>query len=123
MQPVIIEATNSTPSAVFEPNGILLLKGRSLILDVISFYQPLIEWAAQLTARKVNFTIELDYFNTASSKKLLELLRAIDDNAYVREYDVNWHFENDDEDILEKGQIFEERLLKARFHYTEFAAV
>jgi uncharacterized protein YfbU (UPF0304 family) len=123
MQPIVIEATNSTPGAVFEPDGNLSLKGRSLILDVISFYQPLIEWAAQLNTHSVNFTVAFDYFNTASSKKLLELLKVIDDNTNVREYDVNWHFESDDEDILEKGQIFEERLRKARFLYTEFAKV
>ena len=118
MQSIMIEASNSTPLAVFEPDGNLCLKGRSLIIDVVSFYQPLIEWAARLTARSVNFTVELDYFNTASAKKLLELLKTIDDNRHVREYAVNWHFESDDEDILEKGYIFEERLMKARFLYT-----
>jgi hypothetical protein len=79
---------------------------------------PLIEWAARLTVSSVNFTVELDYFNTASAKKLMELLKTIDDNRHVREYTVNWHFESDDEDILEKGFIFEERLMKARFMYT-----
>lgn len=118
MQSIMIEASNSTPLTVFEPDGTLCLKGRSLIIDVVSFYQPLIEWAARLTVSSVNFTVELDYFNTASAKKLMELLKTIDDNRHVREYTVNWRFESDDEDILEKGFIFEERLIKARFMYT-----
>jgi SiaC family regulatory phosphoprotein len=121
MHPIVIEATPSTPLAVFEPDGNLRLKGRSLIVDVVTFYQPLIEWADQLRVRSVNFTVDFDYFNTASCKKLLELLKTIDDNSYVKNFTVNWLFESDDEDILEKGLIFEERLMKARFMYSASA--
>jgi hypothetical protein len=121
MQSIVIEATPSTPLTVFEPDGTLCLKGRSLIADVVTFYEPLIEWAGQLTAQSVNFTIEFDYFNTSSSKMLLELLKAIDDNPHVKVFEVTWYFETDDEDILEKGLIFEERLMKARFMYTATA--
>mgnify|MGYP002400227926 CR=1 FL=1 len=121
MENLHIKASSSTPMAVFETNGNLTLKGRSLILDVGSFYQPLAEWISQLTAPKVTFTFELEYFNSASSKKLLEILRLIETNKHVREFDVTWKYETDDEDILEKGQIFEEKLRKARFVYVEYA--
>ena len=116
-----IEATSNTHLAVFETNGNLSLKGRSLILDVTAFYQPFLEWVRNLDVTKVVFTIELEYFNSASSKKLLEILRTIDSNNLVKEFDVIWNFETDDEDILEKGQIFEEKLFKARFIYREYA--
>jgi hypothetical protein len=121
MHPIVIEATPSTPLAVFEPDGNLCLKGRSLIIDVVTFYQPLIEWADQIRVRSVNFTVDFDYFNTASCKKLMELLKTIDDNNHVKNFTVNWLFESDDEDILEKGLIFEERLMKARFMYSTSA--
>jgi hypothetical protein len=98
-----------------------MLKGRSLILDGRSFYHPLIEWAGKLDTESVNFIIDFDYFNSSSSKLILELLKIIDSNSRIKTFNVFWYFETDDEDILEIGQIFEERLHKARFCYKEHA--
>lgn len=120
MQPIILAATPLTPRVVFETNGSLLIQGRSLTTDVIAFYQPLIEWAAALDTPSVCFTLELDYLNTAASKKLLQLLQAFENNSSVDDFSVIWRFEEDDEDILVKGQIYGERLKKARFQFSEF---
>jgi len=121
MQPLIVQPTNYSPYVMFDPSGDLCVKGRSLMLDPVSFYQPLIEWVTQLNTPLVNFVIELDYFNTSSSKKMLELLKILNDHADIQEFRVIWGFESDDEDILEKGHIFEERLAKARFQFHELA--
>ncbi|MFO7368661.1 MAG: DUF1987 domain-containing protein [Bacteroidales bacterium] len=123
MDPVIIEPTNYSPQVVFEANGNLSIKGRSLMLDAVSFYQPLIEWASSLITPSVNLNFELDYFNTSSSKKLLDLLKVFDNNRNVNEFIVHWAFENDDEDTLMKGQLFEERLKNARFNYKELSGI
>lgn len=121
MQNINIEATSSTPQVIFDQNGKLMMKGRSLILNVNEFYSPLIEWVSKLNATVVRFTIDFDYFNSASSKQILEMLKLIDSNNNIKDFDVFWHFEKDDEDILEIGQIFEERLRKARFCFKEYA--
>jgi len=121
MQNINIEATSSTPQVIFDQNGKLMMKGRSLILNANEFYSPLIEWVSKLNATVVRFTIDFDYFNSASSKLILEMLKLIDSNNNVKDFDVFWHFEKDDEDILEIGQIFEERLRKARFCFKEYA--
>lgn len=97
------------------------MKGRSLLLNVNEFYCPLIEWISELNVPVVRFTIDFDYFNSASSKQILEMLKLLDSNNNVKDFDVFWHFEKDDEDILEIGQIFEERLRKARFYFKEYA--
>jgi hypothetical protein len=123
MQHLIIESTGATPQVLFKSNGNLSLKGRSMAPDIVLFYRPLNEWVSRLNAPKVRFSIDLDYFNTASSKILFELMKVIDNNANIREFDVLWHFETDDEDILEKGQLFEEKLKKAKFIYTSYAGV
>jgi len=123
MQRINLEPTNYVPHVVFETNGKLSLKGRSFMLDAVSFYEPLIEWAAMLDTQSVNFTIEIDYFNTSSSKKLLDLLKTLDDNNNIKEFIVYWAYESDDEDTLLKGHIFEERLHKARFLFQELAGV
>ncbi len=121
MQNIYIEATSSTPQVNFDQSGKLMMKGRSLILNVNEFYNPLIEWISKLNAPVVRFTIDFDYFNSASSKLILEMLKLLDSNNNVKDFDVFWHFEKDDEDILEIGQIFEERLRKARFYFKEYA--
>jgi hypothetical protein len=121
MQDINIEATSSTPQIDFNQNGRLLMKGRSLILNVKEFYGPLIEWLSRLDTPVVRFAIDFDYFNSGSSKQILEMLKILDSNNNVRDFDVFWHFEKDDEDILEIGQIFEERLRKARFYFKEYA--
>jgi hypothetical protein len=121
MQDVNIDATSSTPQVNFNQSGKLMMKGRSLILNVDEFYSPLIEWISKLNVPVVRFTIDFDYFNSASSKQILEMLKLIDSNNNVKDFDVFWHFEKDDEDILEIGQIFEERLRKAIFYFKEYA--
>jgi hypothetical protein len=123
MQPVTVKPTNYTPKVEFLPSGCLSLKGRSLMLDARIFYDPLMEWIKQAGMDTVHFTIELDYFNTASAKKILEMLKMVDDDNKIQEFIVYWGFETDDEDILIKGQILENRLNKAKFHFIELAGV
>jgi hypothetical protein len=123
MQSVVKQPTNYTPFVSFDPDGTLELKGRSLMLDAVTFYSPLIEWVNNLEIESVHFTIEIDYFNTSSSKKLLEILKILDGKNNIKQFVVYWAFESDDEDILTKGQILEERLIKAQFRFRELAGV
>ncbi len=102
-------------------DGRLLLEGRSLPENVTKFYNPLVEWVAMLKVEVVKIDINLEYLNSASSKKLLELLKVLDANNNIKELIMNWHYESDDEDALESGQIFEELLRKAEFRYHEYS--
>jgi hypothetical protein len=121
MNNLIVESTINTPTVKFGTDGRLLMEGRSLPENVAKFYQPLIEWAAMLTAEVVKMDINLEYINSASAKKILELLKVLDANNNIKEFIVIWHYEKDDEDVLENGQIFEELLRKAVFRYQEYS--
>jgi hypothetical protein len=120
MNNLIAESTINTPTIKFGTDGRLLMEGRSLPENVAMFYQPLIEWAAKLTCEVVKMDINLEYINSASAKKILELLKVLDANNNIKEFIVIWHYEKDDEDVLENGQIFEELLRKAVFRYQEY---
>ncbi len=120
MNNLIVESTINTPTIKFGTDGRLLMEGRSLPENVSNFYQPLIEWSAKLTAEVVKMDINLEYINSASAKKILELLKVLDANNNIKEFIVIWHYEKDDEDVLENGQIFEELLRKAVFRYQEY---
>ncbi len=119
MTNLVIQSTDSTPLVEFLTNGNLTLKGRSLPEDVYKFYAPLIDWVKELETNKVVLELKLEYLNTSSTKKLLNLLTAIDENEKIHEIDVNWHYEFDDLEMEDLGTIYEEDLKRARFQYIE----
>jgi len=105
MEDLIIERTIDTPKVEFLINGDLLFEGKSCPIAVTRFYDPLFKWIAKLKAEKVNFKINLEYINSASVKKILDLLKELDANRNVKEIVINWHYEEGDDDSLETGQI------------------
>lgn len=78
------------------------LSGRSLPEDVIKFYnllQDFIEEYTQTSTQPGIFNMGLEYFNTASSKCLMEMIEAL-----PIESEVNWYYFKDDEDMQEAGE-------------------
>jgi hypothetical protein len=121
MKAIVIEATYSTPAVNFSEDGRMLIEGRSLPEDANKFYKPLIEWIINLSIEAVKLDINLEYFNSASAKKLLDLLKSLDANSRIRSLIINWHYEEGDDSVLETGQVFEELLRRAQFRYQEYA--
>jgi hypothetical protein len=122
MEPIVIESTGHSPKVNFNPNGQLLLEGKSLPEDVASFYDPLIDFITKLTTDKVVFDINLDYFNTATSKKLFDLLKHLDSNNKNGAVLINWHYEEGDDDSVEMAEIYEEDcLIRTQFRYIKHA--
>ena len=121
MESLSIIGSNSTPEVNFNTDGKLSLAGRSLPEDVELFYAPLEKWMMTLDAEEVLFDINLEYFNSSSSKKILDLLKVLDANMKVETIEITWHYEEGDDDCLESGQIFEELLMRSSFKYIEYA--
>jgi hypothetical protein len=112
MEPLIIDGTTKTPNVNFDAEkGILEVKGRSIPENSIEFYKPLVDWLeeyAQNPFSKTQVNVHLEYFNTSSSKCILDVfkkLEAIHKNKY--EVQINWYYEEDDEDMLEAGEDYE----------------
>lgn len=114
-----IEATNSTPSVIYKGDGKLIIKGRSFPESVDEFYKALFDLLEEINPSVMTVDIDLEYINSASSKKILYLLKMLDKNPHITDLTIIWRYEEDDEDILESGQIYEEFLMKARFQYSE----
>ena len=52
--------------------------------------------------------VKLEYFNTSSSKCILDLFKQLEKlNAGNTEVKVNWYFEEDDEDMEEAGEDYQ----------------
>ena len=109
MEDLSLEGTAKTPTVDFKVAGELLIKGRSIPENSIEFYKPLIDWIAAYSDNpKANtlVNIQLEYFNTSSSKCILDVfkkLESISDSSVS----VKWYYEEDDEDMLEAGEDYE----------------
>lgn len=123
MNALIIDPTSHLPRVEFNKTGDLLIEGRSIPENANQFYNPLIEFIRNLKVQRVIFNVNLEYFNTASSKKLLLLFKALDKNEEIVSIHVNWHFETGDEDSTETAAIYEDSLERATFTYHEHPEV
>lgn len=119
MNSLIIQKTNSTPEISFLQNGEIKITGRSLPEDVHKFYAPLIEWVKNLTAENVKVDLKLEYLNTSSTKKLLNLLLALDENPKIEAIDIRWYYEFDDPDMEDLGSIYAEELKRTKIQLIE----
>jgi hypothetical protein len=107
---LIIEGTNKTPTVKLNAEtGVLELSGKSIPENSFGFYQPLLLWIDSYTAHpasKTDVKIQLEYFNTSSSKCLLDILRKLDTlkKSGKSAVQVLWYYEAEDEDMMEAGQ-------------------
>ncbi len=112
MEPIIIEGTPKTPSVRFDAKqGLVEIKGRSIPENSIEFYKPLVDWLEQYSgtpAEKTVVNIHLEYFNTSSSKCILDVFKKLETiHKAKNDVVVNWYYEEDDEDMLEAGEDYE----------------
>jgi len=113
MNPIVINSTDDTPGVRLDAAAdIFELSGRSLPEDVVKFYKPILDWLdeyAQSPNEHTVFDFKLSYFNTASSKIILDILMKLegmhDDGKNIT---IKWHFPSDDEDMEEAGNEYSE---------------
>ena len=117
MDNLALEGTMISPTVLFKNDGNLLIEGRSLPDNAIKAFEPLFGWIDAVRAEKIKFSINLEYLNTSSSMQLFKLLKMLDENCEIKEIEVIWHYDEDDEEHFETGQIFAEQLGRTNFSY------
>jgi len=109
-----IKETEDTP-------GIMLNKesksykffGKSMPEDVESFYSPVIDWFKEFSKNpdsEVAIDFDMEYFNTSSSKKFLDIiyiLKDLEDSGKTK-VKINWYFLKDDEDMKYAGEEYKD---------------
>ncbi len=108
-----ITGTEDTPSIQYDSaNKVLEISGRSLPEDVVTFYKPVIDWLDELEKDPITdleFKFKLDYFNTASSKLILDILLKVNDIFLDgTQMKVKWMFLEMDRDLEEAGEEYSE---------------
>ena len=109
MDVIKIQGTDDTPSVVLDKaSGQFEISGRSLPEDVNQFYEPILDWIDQYAEDPndhTEFSFKLEYFNTASSKVILDILLKFEEIFEGgKEVVVKWHYHEDEEDMLEAGE-------------------
>ena len=74
-------------------------------------YKPLIDWLdkfADQAPEKTSVNVKLEYFNTSSSKCILDIFRKLElMHKKGDEVEINWYYEEDDEDMFEAGEDYQ----------------
>jgi hypothetical protein len=112
MKNLVINGEAKTPTINFDfQNGELLISGRSIPENSVEFYEPVIAWLDEYktsNGKALKIDIKLEYFNTSSSKCILDLFKKLEELKEVqKDIAIKWFYEEDDEDMEEAGQDFQ----------------
>ncbi len=109
LEDIIIEGSHKnffTPKVNLNvQTGICEISGESFLENTVEFYQPIIDWLKVYTTeieRPIAMIIKLTYYNTSTSRCLLDILNILkeyEDND--GEVVVNWHYDENDIDMEE----------------------
>ncbi|MDR2010625.1 MAG: DUF1987 domain-containing protein [Bacteroidales bacterium] len=103
----IIPSTAKTPEINIDKiSGTVVIKGILIPENPYEYFNGINPFITEVynCNNKLALNIDLDYFNTGAAKYLYDLLKNFTGKPNV---DVIWHYEEDDEDILESGHEYE----------------
>ncbi len=110
MDKILIQKTKTSPEVIMDfDKGILDIIGESYPENAVGFYKPVFDWLNSAISAKKELTVNfrLDYFNTSSSKCVIDILDILDKYfADSGKVEVKWYYKEDDDDMLETGEEF-----------------
>ena len=110
MQNISFQGNSSTPTVNLDfEKGLIEISGRSIPENALAFYKPIFEWIKEYQSKpqkKTIINLGIEYFNTSSSKAILQILN-IFEQMQKDGFDIvlNWLYK--DEDILEIGEDYQ----------------
>ena len=115
METLRIEATDDSPQVLLDQeDNQFEISGKSLPEDVVDFYKPVMDWLKEYRKKpnaRTEFNLKMIYFNTASSKQIMDILMVFEEMVEEgHEVVVRWQSKKSDEDMQEAGQEYEEML-------------
>ena len=121
MTGLVIQSTKNTPEVVLDTTkGYFSLRGISNPENSIQFYDPILstlENSNNLTYLRAE--IELVHFNTSSSKCLFDIFKRLKTKEQSGStIEINWHYDVEDEDMMEIGEDYCD-LLDLEFNFIE----
>ena len=116
MDNLFIEATKYTPRIRFDAaKNILEITGETYPENTAEFYAPVFRWLnqylSQLENEPVTVNLEINYFNSSSSKVLMDMFDKFEEVIKAgKRIELNWIYDKENESALEYGEEFQEDL-------------
>ncbi|MCB1160057.1 MAG: DUF1987 domain-containing protein [Leptospiraceae bacterium] len=115
MEKIHIQQTKTSPEIVLDPEtGTASISGESYPENAMEFYEPVFKWLKEFTqtGKNLEFKFKLNYFNTSSSKCIMDILDELEEyhNDGDGEVKVKWLYQEDDDDMQESGEEFADDL-------------
>lgn len=116
MEPYLIKATEKTPEIKFDwDKKLLTISGKSIPENHSSFYAPFLSWLDDYIKDPLDYTevkIQLEYFNTSSSKVLLTMFRKMEEIIRNdKKIEIKWYYEEDDYDMKDCGDDYQSMII------------
>ncbi len=100
--------TDNTPGILLKPEGFIRIDGRGLIGHNYETSEKILNWIHEYLKDPAELTvviIAVEYLNSASAKILVSILQKISEVVQQKkQFFVHWCYEDEDEDILERGE-------------------
>ncbi|MCT4534182.1 DUF1987 domain-containing protein [Halodesulfovibrio sp.] len=127
MEKYLVAATKSTPKISLNPvTHSHEISGESYPENCSKFYGPVFGWIKEYLAgvngSKVTFSMDILYFNSSSSKALMELFELLDGAASSgTNIIVDWRYHEENEVALECGEDFMEEVSSVSFNLVSYS--
>lgn len=96
--------------------GVCEISGESYLEDTANFYNPILDWVDKYCSKikkSLTFNFNLDYYNTSSSKCIVDLLALLKKYSNQGlEISVNWFYDGDNEDYEEEIEEVEDFMIE-----------
>ncbi len=125
MENLEITASKSSPEIKFDASSYTLsIVGESYPENTSQFYEPVYKWVDdcidELDDQQMVLNIELIYFNSSSSKVLMDIFDTLEDASDDgKNIIVNWIYDEENDSALEYGEEFAEDMEALTFNLVE----
>ena len=122
MEPLIIKATDESPGVNFDKRlEKFMIFGKSFPEEARRFFDPVLLWLEEYINEpneETTFEFRLEYYNSATSTMLLEMLYVLE--RIIKEKDkkvvIIWNYLEIDDDMLDTGKEYSE-MVKIPFEF------
>jgi hypothetical protein len=111
---VHILPSENTPEVILNPEGIIKIKGRGMVVNKTRIPEQINDWldAYLLNPAEITYvTVAFEYLNSYSSTILASTLKKISQVILKnKKFVIHWYYEEDDDDLLDRGGYISESL-------------
>lgn len=114
---ILYNGNKISPMIKYNSPGKVFIEGRSYAENTDQYFELLYNWVQTYNHEQIEINMMMDYFNSSSSKWLFNIIKFLEDNSKIKQLAVNWFYDDEDEEMIEAGEVFESEFEKAKFSY------